>query len=286
MRKAKVAALIAGGVSTCLFGGLLGVYATSPVVSSVAPENDANKVYDLDNEELANIAAVTSISTTAVTTTSRSTTTTTTTSATTTMAETTTEAIVVTTEAATIGGSAEAVQAEAAFIEEPTEVYEAPVYVEPETEAPTEPVIEEIAEAPAEENSNIHVEEITEPVIPTDIPVDTPDALPISDIDYVMLCNAVGNEAGSQWISVTEKAYVVEVIMNRVYSSEYPDDIRSVLLQRNQFSGANGYINYRSFTNRVTDAVEEAVKLYFSNPELFEQGYMRFYGDGQRNHFS
>ncbi|MBR4510983.1 MAG: cell wall hydrolase [Ruminococcus sp.] len=281
MRKAKVAALIAGGVSTCLFGGLLGVYATSPVVSSVAPGNDANKVYDLDSEELANIAAVTSISTTAVTTTSR--TTTTTTSATT--AETTTEAPVVTTEAVLIEGSAVAEQAEAAYIEENTEPV-VPEDVEPETEAPAVEVEDEIIEAPAEEDSNIHVEETTEPVIPTDIPVVTPSTLPISDIDYVMLCNAVANEAGSNWISVTEKAYVVEVIMNRVYSSLYPDDIRSVLLQNRQFTGASGYINYRSFTTKVTDEVEEAVKLYFSNPEEFDQGYLRFYGDGHRNHFS
>jgi spore germination cell wall hydrolase CwlJ-like protein len=71
MRKAKIAALIIGGVSTCIFGGTFGLIATSPIVKSVAPNNDVQNIYEVQSEELANVAAVTSIRTTPRTTTSK-----------------------------------------------------------------------------------------------------------------------------------------------------------------------------------------------------------------------
>ena len=55
MRKAKVAAIIVGGVSTCIFGGLFGVYATAPIVSQVAPSQDVENIYEVKSEELAYI---------------------------------------------------------------------------------------------------------------------------------------------------------------------------------------------------------------------------------------
>lgn len=71
MRKAKIAALIIGGVSSCIFGGTFGVIATSPIVKSVTPYNDVQNIYEVQSEELANVAAVTSIRTTPRTTTSK-----------------------------------------------------------------------------------------------------------------------------------------------------------------------------------------------------------------------
>ena len=41
----------------------------------------------------------------------------------------------------------------------------------------------------------------------------------LTDYEYIMLCNTVAYEAGSDWIQTDEKAKVVEVIMNRVNSS-------------------------------------------------------------------
>ena len=73
MRKAKIAALIIGGVSTCIFGGTFGLIATSPIVKSVAPNNDVQNIYEVQSEELANVAAVTSIRTTPRITTSKNT---------------------------------------------------------------------------------------------------------------------------------------------------------------------------------------------------------------------
>lgn len=109
--------------------------------------------------------------------------------------------------------------------------------------------------------------------------------LPISEKDYILLCNAVGHEAGSEWISTKEKATIVEVIMNRVKSPEYPNTVYGVLTQKQQFSGSGNYIKLKDFSFRVTDDVKKAVLLYFENPEKFNHGYLFFSGNGSKNYF-
>ncbi len=151
---------------------------------------------------------------------------------------------------------------------------------EPETEVPEEPVTEE----PAEESSEPDTEPATEDAF-TEIPDDTVSELPISESDFILLCNVVAHEAGSYWIGSYEKAYVAEVVMNRVYSPLYPNTIYGVLTQPYQFSGSSAYVNLGTYSGYVTDAVKEAVKLYFTEPGSFTQGYLSFYGDGIRNYF-
>ena len=138
---------------------------------------------------------------------------------------------------------------------------------EPETEAPaeTEPVAEEPEEEPAEENSGYAVQ--------------------VSDDEYIMLCNVVGHEYGSDWVPVEEKALVVEAVMNRVNSPLYPNTIYDVLTQPYQFSGLEWTLNYGGFTYQVTDSVKAAVDLYLTHPEQFQHGYTSFWGDGSANHF-
>ena len=109
--------------------------------------------------------------------------------------------------------------------------------------------------------------------------------LPITDEEYIILCNAVANEAGSDWISVYDKARVVEVIMNRVNSNLFPNTIYGVLAQPFQFEGSYSYVNLGTYSSIVTDKVKEAVDLYFSSPESFSEGYYYFYGDGYQNYF-
>lgn len=109
--------------------------------------------------------------------------------------------------------------------------------------------------------------------------------LPITDEEYIILCNAVANEAGSDWISVYDKARVVEVIMNRVHSNLFPNTIYGVLAQPFQFEGSYSYVNLGTYSGIVTDKVREAVDLYFSSPESFSEGYYYFYGDGYQNYF-
>ncbi len=341
MRKAKVAALIIGGVSTCIFGGTFGVIATSPIVKSVTPNNDVQNIYEVQSEELANVAAVTSIRTTPRTTTSKNTYTVTTGTVTTTgmngssarkdlptisvsfngaMAKpnykedktegttqpstqvptkapvtTVTSAIATTTvttttaaptTATTTIATAAATTTLTTTVTTPvvTEIIttvateattEAPTYTEPVTEAPTDaPVIEETV--PPTDS----VETIT-----PEVPEDVMESLPITDEEYIILCNAVAHEAGCNWISTYDKALVVEVIMNRVESNLYPNTILGVLTQPYQFTGSSSYVYLGDYSKHVTQDVKDAVTLYFTDKESFGHGYFGFYGDGYRNYF-
>lgn len=152
-----------------------------------------------------------------------------------------------------------------------------------ETTTETEPV-----ETPteAQDLTDAYVEPEAELIV-TDIePVVEESSLGISDSDYILLCNAVAHEAGSNGISTYDKALVVEVIMNRVNSPRFPNTIYDVLTQRNQFTGAWGYVDLGTYSSFVTQSVKDAVTYYFDNQESFTQGYFSFWGDGYRNHFS
>lgn len=318
MRKAKVAALIIGGVSTCIFGGLFGVYATAPIVSSVSPSNDVESIYEVKNEELANAAAVTSIRTTAQTTTSNTPSPIFTPRTTTAVKETTVAAR----KDQTISASFTGASARPSYLannpeaptEAPTSSYtNAPVYnyttsadeiqspteawSQPETDVWNEPEPEpEIPEEPIEELSTDYIPE--EPIVETTepsteyvetvtpiVPDEPSDLLSISDEEYIILCNAVAHEAGCNWISTYDKALVVEVIMNRVNSPLYPNSIVGVLTQPYQFSGSSSYVYLGDYSGYVTQDVMDAVSLYFNEPDSFSQGYFGFYGDGKRNYF-
>lgn len=126
-------------------------------------------------------------------------------------------------------------------------------------------------------------EEVTEiTVTETEPPV---TSLPISDADYILMCNCVAHEAGSNSISVYNKALVVEVVMNRVNDSRFPNTIYGVITQKYQFTGSSTYANLGTYSSKVTDSVKEAVDLYFTDPSQFNHGYLYFTGDGKQNHF-
>lgn len=340
MRKAKIAALIIGGVSTCIFGGTFGVIATSPIVKSVTPNNDVQNIYEVQSEELANVAAVTSIRTTPRTTTSKNSYTAATSTVTTsgmngssalkelpsisvsfngamakpnkdnktegTTKPSTTAATVTTTETVattttTVAAPSAAATATAATVTTTTTTVptttvttpivteittttvvtttiatttEAPTYTEPVTEAPTDaPVVEEIV-PPADSTETVTPEVPEESV-----------SLPITDEEYIILCNAVAHEAGCNWISTYDKALVVEVIMNRVESPLYPNTILGVLTQPYQFTGSSSYVYLETYSHHVTQDVKDAVNLYFTETESFGHGYFGFYGDGYQNYF-
>lgn len=120
----------------------------------------------------------------------------------------------------------------------------------------------------------------------TEIPVvEVNNSINISDADYILLCNCVAHEAGATYISASEKAKVVEVIMNRVNSGSFPDSIYGVITQRSQFAGASGYANLGCYSNQVDDLVKEGVDLYLSDPSSYQHGYLYFHGDGKQNYF-
>lgn len=302
MRKAKVAAIIFGGVTSCLFSGLFAVYSTAPVVSSVAPKTSVEKIYEVKNEELANVAAVTSIKIPAATTSrnyiSRPTTTqavTTTAVSTTSDEVTTTVTDIVTTtepvtEPATVAQTTEVVIVTTVDEQAIADSYENEPATDFDSEntqttayTETEHYTEENIEVP---DDTFDVPDVPEQTVPANVAECTENNTPLSDSDFIILCNAVANEAGSCWIDVNEKAKVVEVIMNRVNSPLFPNSISAVLTQQYQFDDAWSYVNLGNFSSYVTNEVKTAVNLYFSNPASFSHGYISFYGDGIRNHFS
>lgn len=125
---------------------------------------------------------------------------------------------------------------------------------------------------------------VTEPVVTTPVSAGIPEGL--TEAEYIMICNCVAYEYGSNWVSEYEKGKVVEVIMNRVHSDRYPNTIYGVLTQPRQFSGVWNYINLGTYSKKVTQSVKDAVNLYFSNPSAYNHGYTRFEGDGTWNYFS
>ena len=107
----------------------------------------------------------------------------------------------------------------------------------------------------------------------------------LTDYEYIMLCNAVAYEAGSDWIQTDEKAKVVEVIMNRVASPDFPDTIYDVLTQEGQFVGVWNYVTLKDYSYKVTEDVKSAVTMALES-DYINHGYLFFEGDGTQNYFT
>lgn len=128
----------------------------------------------------------------------------------------------------------------------------------------------------------ITIEPVTEWVEPEPIiEVEAIPTAPITEYERVLLCNIVANEAGSDWISIYDKASVVACVMNRVNNPNFPNTIEGVLTQPYQFSG---YYASSYYYPTVTDACVEAVDYYFNNPQEFG-GWLYFEGNGVNNTF-
>ena len=113
-----------------------------------------------------------------------------------------------------------------------------------------------------------------------------PSAYNVTEEEYMLLCNVVGHEYGADWVAIEEKAKVVEVVMNRVNSPLFPNNIFDVVTQRYQFTGASGYAYLGTYSYQVTDSVKASVDYYFEHTNEFQHGYLSFWGDGWQNHFS
>lgn len=75
-----------------------------------------------------------------------------------------------------------------------------------------------------------------------------------------LIAQLVMAEAGNQ--NLTGKRYVVDVVLNRVDSDEFPDTVEEVIFQENQFSVIkNGAFDKAGWT--ITEECYEAVKLEY-----------------------
>lgn len=290
MREAKFVATVFGTVTACLFGGLAVAYTTAPNVSS----RDNVEIAESASDELTIAATVTSVSTTTERITTTAQTTTESVAATISESEAAEELFAPDESVSFDGITMEGVKFNAALDEPVTENNgdnnaSEPVVttIEVTAAATTTKETTTTTTTTAAADNDITVTTTAAPTEPY-VPVDSPNGdgdLPISESDFILLCNVVGHEAGSNWISEYDKACVVEVIMNRVNSSLYPNSIIGVLSQPYQFADYQSYSYLGTYSGYVTESVKNAVRLYFSNTEQFSHGYLSFWGDGTRNYF-
>lgn len=289
MREAKFVATVFGTVTACLFGGLAVAYTTAPNVSS----RDNVEIAESASDELTIAATVTSVSTTTERITTTAQTTTESVAATISESEAAEELFVPDESVSFDGITMEGVKFNAALDEPVTENNgdnnaSEPVVTTIEVTAAATTTKETTTTTTTTTADNDVTVTTSAASTEPDVPVDAPNgdgSLPISESDFILLCNVVGHEAGSNWISEYDKACVVEVIMNRVSSSLYPNSIIGVLSQPYQFADYQSYSYLGTYSGYVTESVKNAVRLYFSNTEQFSHGYLSFWGDGTRNYF-
>lgn len=130
------------------------------------------------------------------------------------------------------------------------------------------------------ENQTTTIPTETVPV-ESDSVVEVNSTYPITEYERILLCNIVANEAGSDWISIYDKACVVACVVNRVNDSRFPNSIEEVLTQPYQFSG---YYASDCYYPTVTDACIQAVDYYFEHSNEFGN-YLYFEGNGTNNVF-
>lgn len=107
----------------------------------------------------------------------------------------------------------------------------------------------------------------------------------ITEEERIYLCNTVGTEYGSDWVSLYDKACVVATVMNRVHDGGWtngnPSTVYNVLTAPYQYNPNYAVPYYRS---NVTQSCIDAVEYYFEHQEDFPH-YTSFWGDGRYNYF-
>lgn len=106
-------------------------------------------------------------------------------------------------------------------------------------------------------------------------------SLPITQSEFIMLANLVAHEYGADWVPTAEKAKVVMTVMNRVHSSKYPNNVKDVILQKNQYC----WVPSTYYWKRTTQGCKDAVTYYFQHQGDYSKNLYSFWGDGWKNHF-
>lgn len=100
----------------------------------------------------------------------------------------------------------------------------------------------------------------------------------IDDYSYQLLAEIVWHEAGSDWISLYDKAHIAAAVMNRVYDERFPNTVYDVLTQPGQCEG------YWPGCCIPTQECYDAVDYYLANPYDFDEANS-WWGDGNQNYF-
>lgn len=107
----------------------------------------------------------------------------------------------------------------------------------------------------------------------------------VTEEERILLVNIVASEYGSDWVSVSEKAKVVAVVMNRVNENyNGKTTIYDVLTDYGQFQG---YSPQSWFYRSTTPTCIDAVDYYFLHKDEWQyQGIKYISGHGSYNSFS
>ena len=128
-------------------------------------------------------------------------------------------------------------------------------------------------------------------------PTTTDTAIAVTDYEYIMLCNLVAGEYGSDWVSTYDKGAVVATVIHRMWEGTRwtygaPASIYNVIAAPYQYDGK--YLS-GSYSSIVTQSCKDAVTYalnnisaydYYTNPDGTSV-YMinSFTGDGTYNWF-
>lgn len=106
--------------------------------------------------------------------------------------------------------------------------------------------------------------------------------LPITDQEFILICNVISHEAGSSWISEYERACIVACIMNRVADPRFPSTIDGVVHQPYQMFDVPYYrIDYSGIGY---EPINNAVYAYFNG--TYDYGNINSWsGNGINNNF-
>ena len=126
----------------------------------------------------------------------------------------------------------------------------------------------------------------------------TGTAITVTDYEYIILCNLVAGEYGSDWVSTYDKGAVVATVIHRMWEGTRWTDgasssIYNVIAAPYQYDGK--YLS-GSYTSSVTQSCKDAVTYALNNIDAYEYYtnpdgttvYMinSFYGSGGYNWFS
>lgn len=126
----------------------------------------------------------------------------------------------------------------------------------------------------------------------------TGTAIAVTDYEYIILCNLVAGEYGSDWVSTYDKGAVVATVIHRMWEGTRWTDgasssIYNVIAAPYQYDGK--YLS-GSYTSSVTQSCKDAVTYALNNIDAYEYYtnpdgttvYMinSFYGSGGYNWFS
>lgn len=129
-----------------------------------------------------------------------------------------------------------------------------------------------------EASSWIVVEKPIEETTTTTEFIDENPNIEIDNYSYQLLAEIVWHEAGSDWISLYDKAHIAAAVMNRVYDSRFPNTVYDVLIAPGQFTG------YWPGSCVPTQECYDAVNYYLANPYDFDETNS-WWGDGNQNYF-